>query len=111
MLDEGLVHILATDAHDVERRPPNLGQGREFAAKRIGDTEAVHLVVTRPQGVLNNEPPANLPGPQSATCSPENVYNTNSDSATRGFAGLAERLRTALGLGILTHAAHEAPSP
>jgi len=104
MLDEGLVHILATDAHDVERRPPNLGQGREFAAKRVGDTESEHLVVTRPRGVLINEHPSNLPCPQSATCSPENVYNGVSEPAggvrpNRGFAGFAERLRTALGFG------------
>ena len=44
MLDEGCVHILATDAHDVNRRPPNLSQGRELAAKRVGNTEAEHLV-------------------------------------------------------------------
>ena len=48
MLDEGCVHILATDAHDVNRRPPNLSHGRELAAKRVGDVEAEHLVVTRP---------------------------------------------------------------
>ena len=63
MLDEGCVHILATDAHDVNRRPPNLSQGRELAAKRVGDTEAQHLVVTRPEGVLRNDLPSNLPRP------------------------------------------------
>ena len=66
MLDEGYVHILATDAHDVNRRPPNLSQGRELAAKRVGDTEAQHLVVTRPRGVLLNDVPSNLPRPESA---------------------------------------------
>jgi protein-tyrosine phosphatase len=55
MLDEGCVHILATDAHDVERRPPNLSQGRELAAKRVGDAEAENLVLTRPRGVLLND--------------------------------------------------------
>src|SRR5262245_39987674 len=59
MLDEGCVHLLATDAHDVNRRPPNLSQGRELAAKRVGDTEAQHLVVTRPRGVLFNDVPSN----------------------------------------------------
>jgi protein-tyrosine phosphatase len=63
MLDEGCIHILATDAHDVNRRPPNLSQGRELAAKRVGDTEAQHLVVTRPEGVLRNDLPSNLPRP------------------------------------------------
>jgi len=66
MLDEGCVHILATDAHDVSRRPPNLNQGRELAAKRLGDAEAQHLVFTRPSGVLRNELPTNLPSPGSA---------------------------------------------
>jgi protein-tyrosine phosphatase len=75
MLDEGLVHILATDAHDVKRRPPNLSAGLEFAAKRVGDTEAEHLVVTRPRGVLMNEHPSNLPDPKSPVSSSEMGYN------------------------------------
>src|SRR6202158_5232505 len=37
MLDEGCVHILATDAHDTKRRPPRLSRGRDLAAKRVGD--------------------------------------------------------------------------
>jgi len=63
MLDEGCVHILATDAHDARRRPPNLGKGRDLAAKRVGDQEAEHLVMTRPLGVLENVAPTDLPMP------------------------------------------------
>jgi protein-tyrosine phosphatase len=66
MLDEGCVNLLATDAHDVNRRPPNLRQGCELAAKRVGDVEAQHLVVTRPEGVLRNDKPRNLPLPELA---------------------------------------------
>ena len=66
MLNEGCVHLIATDAHDVNRRPPNLGQGRELAAKRVGEIEAQHLVVTRPEGVLRNDEPSSLPLAQSA---------------------------------------------
>jgi protein-tyrosine phosphatase len=62
MLDEGFAHILATDAHGVSQRPPNLSEGRELASKRVGDREAQHLVMTRPRGVLLNEPPSNLVG-------------------------------------------------
>ena len=51
MLDEGLVHILATDAHDTVRRPPLLSQGRDIAAKRVGATEAEHLVATAHAGL------------------------------------------------------------
>jgi hypothetical protein len=50
----------------VDRRPPNLSLGYEIAAKRVGDTEAGHLVFTRPRGVLLNEPPQNLPGREPA---------------------------------------------
>jgi protein-tyrosine phosphatase len=64
MLDEGCVHLIATDAHDVSRRPPNLSEGRELAAKRVGAAEAQHLVVTRPRGVLHNDAPSQLPQPR-----------------------------------------------
>ena len=37
LLDEGKVHLLATDAHDLKKRPPNLSRGRELAAKRVGE--------------------------------------------------------------------------
>jgi protein-tyrosine phosphatase len=71
MLDEGLVHILATDAHDTKRRPPNLSIGRDLADKRVGTEEAEHLVVTRPKGVVENVSPALLPAPSSSTAYPK----------------------------------------
>ncbi len=55
MLQEGRVHILATDAHDCARRPPELTPGREQAARLVGATEAEHLVMTRPRGIIANE--------------------------------------------------------
>ena len=67
MLDEGRVHILATDAHDTRRRPPNLSVGRELAAVRIGEGEAEHLVASRPKGVLANVAPSDLPMPSLAS--------------------------------------------
>ena len=69
MLDEGLVHILATDAHDTERRPPILSRGRQLAAARVGESEAQHLVATRPAGVLNDAAPTSLPMPAAALAS------------------------------------------
>ena len=63
MLDEGLCHLLATDAHNTTSRPPYLAEAREAAAKRLGEQEATHLVMTRPQGVLNDVSPATLPAP------------------------------------------------
>jgi protein-tyrosine phosphatase len=54
ILDEGFCHILATDAHHIDRRPPLLAEAREAAARRLGAEEATHLVMTRPQGILDN---------------------------------------------------------
>ena len=68
MLDEGRVHILATDAHDTEKRYPNLRRGRDLAAARIRRSEAEHLVMTRPQGILANSAPSSLPVPARACC-------------------------------------------
>jgi protein-tyrosine phosphatase len=61
MLDEGRVHILATDAHSNKRRPPLLTEGREAAARWVGKEEATHLAVTRPQGIMQNTRPEALP--------------------------------------------------
>lgn len=61
MLDEGLVHLLATDAHHPRRRPPLLREARELAARRLGEQEATHLVETRPQGILRDLPADAMP--------------------------------------------------
>ena len=61
ILDEGLCHILATDSHHINRRPPLLAEARDAAAKRLGLQEAMHLVVTRPQGIIDNKLPSELP--------------------------------------------------
>lgn len=63
MLDEGAVHILASDAHDTSKRPPMMTAGFEAAARRVGEQEATHLVVTRPAGIVANEIPSALPAP------------------------------------------------
>ena len=112
MLDEGLVHILATDAHNVTQRPPNLSQGHAAALKRVGAIEAERLVVPRPQAVLMNEDPSNLPTPGSEACSSgmgytdatqaaHNVAEKGGALSDRTVAGvsLAGRLRAVLGLG------------
>jgi protein-tyrosine phosphatase len=61
MLDEGLVHILASDGHSPRGRPPLLSAGRDAAARWVGDEEALHLVNTRPAGILDNRAPGDLP--------------------------------------------------
>lgn len=63
MLDEGAVHILASDAHDAVRRPPRLSEGFYAAGRRIGEAEAANLVLYRPRGILENVSPSSMPPP------------------------------------------------
>ena len=59
-LDDGLVHLLATDAHHYHHRPPLLAEGREAAAKWVGPEEAERLVLDRPQAIVENQEPGNI---------------------------------------------------
>ncbi|MGE3644002.1 MAG: tyrosine-protein phosphatase [Beijerinckiaceae bacterium] len=63
MLDDGMVHILASDCHNVKRRPPNLAQGYEAAEKLVGAEEASQLVMGRPLAILKNIAPNKIPTP------------------------------------------------
>lgn len=63
LLGEGLVHILASDAHNCTSRPPLLSQAYELAVEMVGKEEATNLVLTRPAGVLKNVDPGALPEP------------------------------------------------
>lgn len=67
MLDEGLVHLLATDAHGLTRRPPLLGEGALAAEKWVGAEEARRLVEKRPQAVLADQAPDLVPLPPALT--------------------------------------------
>jgi protein-tyrosine phosphatase len=60
MLDDGMVHLLATDAHGVKGRPPLLAEGMEAAEKWVGTAEAKRLVLDRPQAILDNRAPAQV---------------------------------------------------
>lgn len=51
LLKDGKVTILATDAHNVEHRPPCLKEGVKAAAALIGDKAAAQLVTTNPWSI------------------------------------------------------------
>jgi protein-tyrosine phosphatase len=105
LLDDGCVHIIASDAHDAERRPPDLAAGREFVARRVGADEAQRLVLTRPMGILKDQPPSSLPGPlgvadaisMSSPPAPDASWSAGSvprrGHAADGLRGLPGRLR------------------
>jgi protein-tyrosine phosphatase len=75
MLDERLVHILATDSHHIDRRPPLLAEGRDAAAQRLGEVEAHNLVDVRPRGILADTAPDLLPAlPEQPPTPPRNRF-------------------------------------
>lgn len=53
LLEHGLVHFVASDAHDVKHRPPILTEGWQFVEERFGVETAERLFVTNPQAVLS----------------------------------------------------------
>jgi protein-tyrosine phosphatase len=54
-LKEGLVDVLATDAHNTGRRPPRLRAAVDRAAKWIGEEAARRLVQDNPARILKGE--------------------------------------------------------
>ncbi len=64
MLRDGFVHILASDAHNLKSRPPNLASGWEAARSIVGEDEAYRLVVERPYGILRDDLPAAVIAPR-----------------------------------------------
>ena len=56
MLEDGIVHVLATDAHNLKQRAPYLKEGEEAAAQWVGEEEARLMVYDRPKGIWENMP-------------------------------------------------------
>jgi len=56
LLNEGLVHFFASDAHDVKRRPPILSECYEKLAKERGEEFANLVMRQNPEAVINGLP-------------------------------------------------------
>jgi protein-tyrosine phosphatase len=52
LLDEGLVHIVASDAHNIRSRPPVLSRARAAVAERMGEDVAQLMFHTRPARIV-----------------------------------------------------------
>jgi protein-tyrosine phosphatase len=56
LLNRGLVHFIASDAHDTVRRPPRLDEAYRWVLEEFGAAEAQRLFVENPAAVLAGEP-------------------------------------------------------
>lgn len=68
LLQEGLVHFIASDGHDNKHRPPTMDEAFRYVSKRFGEKRAVALFSTNPLAALNGEliplPPKPEPTPR-----------------------------------------------
>ncbi|MBY0227571.1 MAG: capsular biosynthesis protein [Hyphomicrobium sp.] len=97
ILDDGLAHVLATDAHDTKIRAPDLRRGRDLAAARLGDLEARYLVTDRPGGVIENAAPSELPAPPASCATIPNLATSaqiKSDHRGSPLSRISRRVRS-----------------
>jgi len=57
-LEKGLVHVIASDAHSPDHRPPILSRAVAQAARILGKDRARRLVVDNPLALLNGTQPS-----------------------------------------------------
>lgn len=62
-LRDGLVHIVASDAHDVRHRPPILSHAYQRCLELVGEVETEQLFVRRPRAILDDVCPTQVPSP------------------------------------------------
>jgi protein-tyrosine phosphatase len=56
LMNAGLIHVVASDGHDLKSRPPVLSEAYRYVAKNYGETRANALFVTNPQAILTGDP-------------------------------------------------------
>jgi protein-tyrosine phosphatase len=52
LVEHGLVHVIATDAHGIRYRPPVLSEAVEVASDIVGEDVARAMVISRPRAIL-----------------------------------------------------------
>src|SRR5262249_10874714 len=65
LIDAGLVHFVASDAHDLKRRPPGLSRARRAIAGRWGEVLAARLCEENPRAVVEDRPLGETAAPAS----------------------------------------------
>jgi protein-tyrosine phosphatase len=56
LMSRGLVHLLASDAHDCIRRPPQLDETMQYVEKEFGAEAALRVLVENPKAVIEGLP-------------------------------------------------------
>lgn len=72
LLDAGLAHFVASDAHDTQRRPPRLDLARNYLTQRYGPEYAELILEINPRSVVEGR--ALDPGPLPIPKTPKRWY-------------------------------------
>jgi len=64
LLERNWIHFLATDAHNLEGRPPNLERAYKYVAERGGEQTACRLCTANPQAAVAGAPWPEQPEPE-----------------------------------------------
>lgn len=72
LVRRGLVHLVASDAHDAEDRTPDLSGAFDYLSRKFGAEVATRLLVTNPRAVLEGTPVET--GPLEVTASGRKWY-------------------------------------
>ena len=75
LLERQAVHVIATDAHDLEKRVPILSTSRDAAAEICGAEVAEALVELNPRAIIMNQPLPYFPRPLATS------YRKNSNNS------------------------------
>lgn len=67
LLGDGVIHIVASDAHTASVRSPRMSDAVPLLEKIVGREETRRMLVERPQAILDNLDPAQVVMPPGAT--------------------------------------------
>jgi protein-tyrosine phosphatase len=56
LVRNGWIHLMATDAHSVEHRPPLMGKALKKLSKLVGESQAQDMVATIPERIIQGQP-------------------------------------------------------
>ena len=79
LLDHRWVHFLATDAHDIESRPPRLRPAFDWVAEQYDPATAERLCITNPRAAFYGE----ALGPQAEPAAPHTVESRRSPATAK----------------------------
>jgi protein-tyrosine phosphatase len=55
LVRDGLIHLMASDAHNVDKRPPVMGNALKKLSKLVGERQARDMVETFPERIIRGE--------------------------------------------------------